>query len=288
MLIDLDISNPKNIVYQRKRESGNMKYAKLSKIGGELIEASEADYEDYKGFLKCPVCGDTVFLRKQHTSKGTTIRAAFIHHKAIPEISICELRIGGYGREDVEREAGKARGQRLNKARVSLWKYLRTNQVIDLSSWAFYKKDMNETKGRRSLIEYANLVIDVNKEAIIDIYLPTSEEIILKDEGFKIALDEQRQRVTQRVRAINRNRELHHKITVEMLSLILYDRYFLEIRHRILCVLCHFQAMKEEIKLARLSPNTQEWKDRFGIYLAGTVCSIFVTVDWVNIFDFKN
>jgi hypothetical protein len=32
-----------------------MKYATWGKLGGELIIADEADYDDYKGFLKCPI-----------------------------------------------------------------------------------------------------------------------------------------------------------------------------------------------------------------------------------------
>jgi hypothetical protein len=59
-----------------------MKYAILGKLGGEIIAADEADYDDYKSFLKCPNCKEPVFLRKSHPRNDIQIPSSFVHHKA--------------------------------------------------------------------------------------------------------------------------------------------------------------------------------------------------------------
>jgi len=38
-----------------------MERALLTSLGGEPIYACNADYEDYKGFLKCEICRKPVF-----------------------------------------------------------------------------------------------------------------------------------------------------------------------------------------------------------------------------------
>lgn len=118
-----------------------MQWAILTSAGGQPIHASKADYSDYKGFLKCEECRKPVFLRKEHQRKGYNVQAAFIHQEAIPEISICEKRVGKYNKERVEQLATKAKGQRLNKLKVSMWKYLKRNITANLKDWSKYVND---------------------------------------------------------------------------------------------------------------------------------------------------
>ena len=149
-----------------------MQYAIFTKIGGELIPASKADYQDYYGFLKCPVCNEPVFLRKSHLRNGKEITASFVHHKAVPEISTCELRVGNYSKEDIEIFAAKARNQRLQKLNISMWKYLKTNMSVHFRG---YNQVKDKTKGNPAfefLLNYADECLMNNSDLIVDEFIP--------------------------------------------------------------------------------------------------------------------
>jgi hypothetical protein len=110
-----------------------MKYASLIRIGGELILASEADYSDYFGFLRCPECSESVFLRKGFTRKdGTDVRASFVHHKISQQSKECELRVDSYTSQQIIAKNTQAKNQRLKSLQLHLHKYLKVKNANTL------------------------------------------------------------------------------------------------------------------------------------------------------------
>jgi hypothetical protein len=155
-----------------------MEYATLIKAGGELIPANKANYQDYYGFLKCPECNEPVFLRQGHLRQGREIKASFVHHKAVPEISVCELRIGKYSQEDIETFATKAKKQRLQKLSISLWKYLKTNMSINFKSYEKVRNDTKHNPTFKFLLDYADDYLKNNSDLIVDEFIPVIGEIL--------------------------------------------------------------------------------------------------------------
>jgi len=98
-----------------------MKYAAMMRYGGELGDAAECDYEDWK-YLKplCPECGESVYLRIEANRISKRGLPVYIppHWSHFPAkdptlASGCESRVDQYSREEIQRRAAKATGQRL-------------------------------------------------------------------------------------------------------------------------------------------------------------------------------
>lgn len=261
-----------------------MKYALLSSVGGEPIQAEEADYEHYKGFLKCPACGKPVFLRKEHNRRGRQICSAFIHHKAIPEVSICELRVGNYSKEDVESLSTKARGQRLARLRVSLWKYIKTNMAIDLSRWSHYKREIDNSAVGQTLVNYTEEFMDINKDFVLQETLEKCQNIFINSHDL-IGIESGAQKFFEPFIEKNRYRwELHYKITKEMLDSFLKNPDFEMIRHRLYCCLCHPDLFWRMPGLIDKDIRSEEFLETFGAYLTLEITFVFLTIDWIEIF----
>ena len=97
-----------------------MRFAASIRYGGQLIEALDVDYEDYKRLgLICPECKSAVFLR----NKSERATAHFAHFKASDPALVkqCELRVSSYSKEDLERKATQARNQRLKLLQRWFW-----------------------------------------------------------------------------------------------------------------------------------------------------------------------
>lgn len=262
-----------------------MKYALLSSIGGEPIEASQADYQHYKGFLKCSICGKTVFLRKAHNKGKTKVSAAFIHHKAIPEVSICELRTGKYTKEDVERLSNTARGQRLAKLRISLWKFLKSTLSVDLTHWTVFKKSVDTHKGNTLLIEYAKGVMEESQDFILGETFDKAQFLFFTNDS-KIGIKNGKEYLFKEFVDKNKsNWELHCKISKEMLEAFLKNPEFEEIRHRLLCCLCHPNLMLMMPGLVEEMKSGEDWQLTFTAYLTLEIVFIFLTIDWIEIFS---
>lgn len=97
-----------------------MKYAAAMRFGGELVDAIDCDYEDYKYLgLLCPECKDPVFLRaagvRLQNGKEVNVGAHFCHFQSKdPAIALqCENRVAKYDKAELERRAKQAKGQRL-------------------------------------------------------------------------------------------------------------------------------------------------------------------------------
>ena len=264
-----------------------MRYANLVKLGGELVEASQSDYEDYKGFLRCPECGEPVFLRKAHKRGETSIPDAFIHHKAVPEISACEFRVGRYSPEDVAASRAKAKGQRLVKLTVSLWKFLKTTLSIDLKSWSSYVQDAKRIKFLGEVVQYGEEVLETNQSFILDNTFPRITELLAQRDE-KIAISPQmRSRVEKFLTARSRDWRLHCQISQEALELSLKSSAMKEIRHRLCCCLCHPKVLEAMPELLDLDAATDEWRQKFVAYMTLQVTFVFLLVDWIGIWGQK-
>lgn len=262
-----------------------MKYAILVKLGGELIAAEYADYEDYKGFLKCPICREPVFLRKAYTRKNIQVPSSFVHHKSIPEISVCELRVGKYTKQDIQIIATTARNQRLTKLKISMWKYLKYNLAISLKSWSNHAKDAKKVKLLGDIIDYGMQVLENNIQFILENTLPRTE-ILFKNTDTRIAIIPEMQPFFDAFLKENKsNWQLHCKIAKEALELFLISNSMKEIRYRLLCCLCHPTVLQSMPELLDLDTETDEWRQKFLAYLTLQITFVFLTVNWIKIFD---
>lgn len=124
-----------------------MKYAASMRYGGELIAATDADYDSYKHLgLLCPECKEPVFLRAEGTrvrnGKEIPIGAHFCHFQAkdVELAKECENRIGGYTKEEIEKRAAVARGQRLKLMQKWFWEaFCHANDNRDFPVSHIYK-----------------------------------------------------------------------------------------------------------------------------------------------------
>lgn len=105
-----------------------MLQARSMYLGGELLEATAANYSDSVDLgLTCPVCGKPVFLVKEgvreRLGKLEYISPHFSHYKADSELGkLCEARIQTReGRELLGYLTSESRGQRLSLFNKRLW-----------------------------------------------------------------------------------------------------------------------------------------------------------------------
>ncbi|ABA24712.1 hypothetical protein Ava_D0047 [Trichormus variabilis ATCC 29413] len=97
-----------------------MRLASSIRYGGQLIDAVDVDYDDYKRLgLICPECKSGVFLRQ----KSERAAAHFAHFKASDPALVkqCELRVSSYTKEELERKAREAKNQRLKLLQTWFW-----------------------------------------------------------------------------------------------------------------------------------------------------------------------
>jgi hypothetical protein len=136
-----------------------MKYAAAMRFGGELVDAAECDYEDYKYLgLLCPECKDPVFLRaagvRFQNNKEVKVGAHFCHFQSKdPAIALqCESRVAKYDKADFEKRARQAKGQRLRLLQRWFW-------TIFLGSWG-REKFGGDNPNSESLLDMANAAIE--------------------------------------------------------------------------------------------------------------------------------
>ncbi|MGM3309686.1 hypothetical protein ACSQ6I_27510 [Anabaena sp. WFMT] len=260
-----------------------MQYALLTKIGGELIEASKADYQDYYGFLKCPICNEPVFLRKSHLRDGREIKASFVHHKAVPEISTCELRIGKYSQEDIEAFASKAKKQRLQKLNISMWKYVKTNMAVIFKDYDKLKVQTKNVKSYQGLLVHADNCLTNNIEFIVENLIPQIGKVINNknaDVGEIMGLLE---KFNSFVNNLKSDWLLHEKIAKEATELFLSPQ-MTEIRYRALMVLCYSKnVILINRDLVTLDMDTEEWQKLFTNYLTLQIALIFISINWIKL-----
>jgi len=281
----------KNLVH--KGENCTMKYAQLVKLGGDLVEAKDADYEDYFGFLVCPECREPVFLRKSHqrTVKNqqipTTVPAAFIHHRATDEVQTCEQRIARYTVEKIESFGGQARQQRIAKLQVSMWKYLKQNHCVNLNAYSKLKPDFSKSPMLRELLRFSLSIVAANPELIVKTTLPQVSSLLLaKDEriGMSPVMKEQVETFLERRK---RNWAVHQRCSAEALELLLTSTYLAETREKLIQVICHPLSLEfHDPELLDSDCSSGEWRITYASYLSLILPLTFLTVDWLTVFQF--
>ncbi|GFE72125.1 hypothetical protein [Chroococcus sp. FPU101] len=262
-----------------------MRYAKLVKLGGELIEAKVANYPDYHGFLRCPECGEPVFLRKTHQRGNIIIPDAFVHHKAVAEISVCELRVGQYDNENVIAQNAIARGQRLSQLKISLWKYLKTSLAFNFKHWSSYVADTKRVKMFQEIVQYGQEVIKCNHDFIINSTLPRCSDLILSNDERVAISPSMKKTIETFLKKRSRDWKLHIQITSEALDLFIDSPSMLEIRYRLCCCLCHPKILESMPELLDLDASTDEWRQKFLAYLTLQIVFAFLLIDWISIWN---
>lgn len=291
-----------------------MRYASLTKLGGELIEADRADYDDYKGFLRCPECGEPVFLRKSHTRQsaqrvsavgGTaiavpsqliTVPSAFVHHQAVPEVSVCELRVGSYTEAEVEYRRSVSRDQRLKKLQVSMWKYLKTNLFFSLNNYYLFAKRFKKDVLYQNLVQKITSDIDraERQDEIINEFFP----FVAKDmhsfwiDYYPKTINNNEQQLYQFLNKRRRDWSLHCLLAREALDFTLRDKAMESVRYRLLCCFLDDSCIKQGIKfiehenvVEEIRHQPDEWKIVLDQYICKCFTTVFLMVDWMEIFN---
>ncbi|MTJ14779.1 hypothetical protein FJR11_19805 [Anabaena sp. UHCC 0187] len=260
-----------------------MQYALLTKIGGELIEASRADYQDYYGFLKCPECNEPVFLRQGHLRQRKQIKASFVHHKAVPEISACELRIGKYSKEDIEAFASKAKKQRLQKLNISMWKYVKTNMAVNFKDYDKLKTQTKNVKSYQGLLVYADNCLTNNVEFIVDNLIPQIGKVINNKNAAVGEIMGLLDKFNSFVNDLKSDWLLHEKIAKEAAGLFLSPQ-MKEIRYRALVVLCYPKNMELLNRdLVELNMQSETWNKLFTNYITLQIALVFISINWIKL-----
>lgn len=113
-----------------------MKLASSLYKGGELLDASEADYECSKEFgMVCPFCKEAVFLAREHVRNNSNVRASWRHYRVSTQSAFCEERaLSVQGKEILKQLQPEARGQRLklfNRRFWDIYKYQKDVPPLD-------------------------------------------------------------------------------------------------------------------------------------------------------------
>jgi hypothetical protein len=276
----------------RERELSNMRYAQLIKLGGHLIEAEDADYEDYFGFLICPECKEPVFLRKGHrrTSKlgaDHTVPSSFIHHRSSDEIQTCEQRVAKYSAEKVESFGGQARDQRIAKLKVSMWKYLKHNHCVNLNTFSKLTSDFAKSSMLKSLLEFSMSIVEQNSKYIVESTLPHVSTLLLAQDSRIGILPSIENQIKGFLKKRKRNWSLQQRCAAEALELLLTSTYLKPTREKLIKVICHPLSLEfHDPELLDLDTSTEEWRLSFASYLTLVLPLCFLTVDWLTVFDF--
>lgn len=258
-----------------------MKYAILTSLGGELIDAADAKYSDYiERFLDCPICSEAVFLRKASKRNGKPVRAAFIHRKGGGDI--CELRVKAYSLEDVQKLASESRGQWLEKLKKKMWNYLTTTAIVNMNQWSKMVKEVKEIQFYANLAKNAQKILHLQNERACN-RIDEFSRVFKKNSNSVIKI--QSQAVKKFLKQRKRDWALHLKITKETFKLFVKSPQLLDIQERIACFLCHPEVLKLEPQLWHLDVDQKEWQKEFLEYIEARLIMIFLTVDWIKLFE---
>lgn len=113
-----------------------MKICASIRFGGQLIEATDCDYDSYQKYgTICPECKNSVFLVKATArtigDKSIDVAAHFSHFKANKELGqTCELRINNYTQIEIEKAKSIARNQRFKFFQTWFWDCVLSSRVM--------------------------------------------------------------------------------------------------------------------------------------------------------------
>ena len=111
-----------------------MKLASSIRFGGQLVDAANCDYQDYKTLqLLCPACKQPVFLQgdslRNLKDKTISIPAHFKHFPFVDPalVADCEARVAKYDQKEITKRAAIARNQRLKVFQKYFWQLFINN-----------------------------------------------------------------------------------------------------------------------------------------------------------------
>lgn len=124
-----------------------MRFASSLLYGGMLVDAENADYQDYKRLLlRCPICGKEVHLVREKSRpahkrvtpkskrivevKASTAAACFSHFDGIVD-DRCQRKIASFSRKDIERRQTASRGQRLRFFQRRFWECIAFSHQVE-------------------------------------------------------------------------------------------------------------------------------------------------------------
>lgn len=109
-----------------------MKLASSLYKGGELIDASEADYECSREWgMVCPFCKEAVFLAREHIRRNSNVRASWRHYRVSEQSAFCEERaLSVQGKEILKQLQPEARGQRLKLFNRRFWEIYKYDKDV--------------------------------------------------------------------------------------------------------------------------------------------------------------
>jgi hypothetical protein len=216
----------------------------------------------------------------------TEVKAAFVHHKEDKWLQEqCELRSKAISQEQIKKFSTGSRNQRQSMLMISMWKYLKTNLTVDMRQWEVKVADMKKAPMLVDLIKFAHDILANNHEFILDDTLPRVSYLMINRDS-RIGIDPRMEKIIYAfLDSHDRDWHLHTKIARESLEFFLVSDAMKEIRHRMMCVLCHLSVLKQASPdLLDLDASTEEWRLKFVSYLTLTLTFVFLSVDWIKIF----
>lgn len=242
-----------------------MKWAKILSLGGQLISADAAGYDDYKNILVCPECNEAVFLRGasiRHIKTGDRVQesrvpAHFVHHAFIEgRTRTCSQRVGEYDEAAIERKQSEARNQRAKLLEFYLWKYLKKN--AGLRSAQFFSEAPALLKRSRKardvpwdyIVEpfLGMCAQDGHTERFVAPFLHECDRTIsdLADFGDRIVTlmqspseNEEFRRISHFYKVVSRDWEMQQRISREVMRFLLGSKTQAENRARLFVALMH-------------------------------------------------
>lgn len=295
-----------------------MKLAKAMRYGGELIDAVDCDYSDFKKLIPlCPNCGEPVFLRKgsdrvSKLGKEFKIPAHWSHFDSASEEqkAACKARVSSYTEADRQRIQSKARGQRL-KLLTSKIEHILTENPSTFFSYrncaavAFVKKDAGFLKAFRRYCESFSVmeefskfdwIFEHGKDALDECTCGALDPTFI---GFKNYQESFRQAASFFLIQGSRDSKLHKKICREVVSLLstkkmrglLQDLYALSFLAS--CEghpfsrdpFCDFpSSAKEAMEILEFQEEIKEWgieSPRINQHFAYRIHDEIMCIDWI-------
>jgi hypothetical protein len=261
-----------------------MRYAKLIKFGGDLVDAADVTYADYYGGFQCPECNEAVFLRKESVRRGLAIRAAFVHHRALLGVSACENRVGLYSTDYVRKVAAKARNQRLNKLRTSIWNHVLSSDIGDFTDWRKIVKLVEASYLHNELAKLAEITVQTNLDTILDDFFDVFER---KFFNMAVTIPEKDRSPIEKFVSNHKKDWRHHaKLSKEAMEFFIKSPQFKYLRKRLFCLLVYPKSFKQlHPRLQQWDVESPEWGKAFTESIALGVCMTFLLIDWAKIFN---
>jgi hypothetical protein len=263
--------------------------AKSMYFGGEIVAASECDYESYARLgLKCPFCDSAVFVRSSSFRKikgvEKPIGAYFAHFPSgYTDNWDCEARSRSKaGREHIERIKILARGQRLKVYNSKLWQLISADRNIKQQRITSIRKVI----GERWIDSFCKLVRREIFQNLEDLYVTIDLSIgwidsmkpdFLTHAAGLSAADSQREYEVQTQYFAECDRRMHRAICYEVIEFLGTNSGGWAL-NKLVTIAAEIQGMTQKITPAEVregKPST----------FALTIAAFLVGTHWVEIMD---